>query len=301
MQAKQHPLRLKDRYVGYAFLLPALLFMLVFVIYPIFYNIMVSLQDVTVTTLLQKHRDFIGLDNYKAIWQGKYLKNALGNTLIYTVGCIVLQFTLGFFLAIIYTQKAKRLKPLSGVLLVTYIMPATIVAIVFKFFFQSSGGFINSLLKGWGLITNNIEWLVQGDLAKLSVILANTWTGVAFNMILLTAGLVNIPQEVYESATIDGAGSFQEFRYITLPMMRGTMATVLVLGFVYTFKCFELIYVMTGGGPLQATELLTIYAYRRSFTEYAFGEGAAIANVLFLCLLIVGSFYTKLLNSQEEW
>ena len=287
-----------DQLVGYCFLLPALLFMIAFVIFPIIYNFVVSFQDVTIKTFLAEHREFIGLGNYHAIFAGRYLGNALRNTFIYTIGCIVFQFSIGFFLAILYQQKARHLKPLSGILLVAYILPPTIDAIVFKFFFQTTGGFINNVLKALGM-TTEIEWLIDSKLVLLSVIPANTWTGIAFNMILLMAGLVNVPQEVYESSTIDGANRFQQFHSITLPMMRGTIISVLILGFVYTFKCFELIYVMTGGGPLQASELLTIYAYRRSFSEYAFGEGAAIANVLFLCLLAVGLIYGKLLDKQE--
>ena len=288
----------KESLVGYCFLLPALLFMLVFVVYPIVYNVVISCQDVTIKTFLKADKTFVGLDNYIAIINGKYLGNAVSNTLIYTIGCIFFQFTIGFFLAILYQQKAKHLKPLSGILLVAYILPPTIDAIVFKFFFQTTGGFINSVLKCLG-IAREIEWLIDGNLVKLSVILSNTWTGIAFNMVLLMAGLVNIPEDIYESSSIDGATKVQQFRYITLPMMKGTIISVLTLGFVYTFKCFELIYVMTGGGPLQASELLTIYAYRRSFSEYAFGEGAAIANILFLCLFVIGLFYQKLLNKQE--
>ena len=297
---RQLSLKAGDKIAGYGFLLPAVLFMAAFVIAPIVYNIVISLQDVTAKTLIKSHREFIGLDNYVAIFKSGFLQNAIVNSFVYTIGCIVFQFSLGFFFAILYTQKARSLKPLSGILLVAYILPPTIDAIVFKFFFQTTGGFINSLLTSLGLISHDIEWLVNGDSAMLSVILSNTWTGIAFNMILLMAGLVNVPDDVYESSSIDGANKLQQFTRITIPMMRGTIVSVLVLGFVYTFKCFELIYVMTGGGPLQATELLTLYAYRRSFTEYAFGEGAAIANVLFVCLLAVGLFYGRLLNRQEE-
>ena len=284
---------------GWAMLAPALLFMICFIVYPLFYNIVTSLQNVTAVNLVRGTRSFVGLDNYIAIFTGRYLGNSIQATLVYTIGCIIVQFSLGFLLAIVYTQKAKKLKKISGLLLVAYIMPVTVTAIVFKFYFQTTG-VVNILLKNIGLVSKNIEWLSSPKAAMFAVIFTNIWTGIAFNMVLLQSGLINIPADVYESASIDGASGPRQFWSITLPLMKRSILMVLVLGFVYTFKTFELIYIMTAGGPSNATELLSIYSYKRSFIEYNFGEGSAIVMVFFVILLVVGLVYVKLLKNEEE-
>ncbi len=131
------------------------------------------------------------------------------------------------------------------------------------------------------------------------LIIANSWVGIPFNMLLLTTGLNNVSTEVYEAAAIDGAGSVQRFAKITLPLLKPTIMSVLVLGFVYTFKVFDLVYVMTGGGPVDATEVMSTYSYKLSFQLFHFGEGAAVANVLFVCLFLVALLYLKTISKDE--
>lgn len=150
-----------------------------------------------------------------------------------------------------------------------------------------------------GLIKQPVEWLLTGKTAMISVIIGNIWCGIPFNMILLSSGLAGIPTELYESAILDGANIFQKFFYITVPQLRSSIEAILVLGFVYTFRCFEMIYVMTGGGPANGTELLTLLSYRSSFMEFNFSQGAAVANILFLILFAVGLFYTKMLGRED--
>ena len=297
VRKKKHYLN-TDR-VGYGFVLPALLFMGVFIVFPIVYNCILSFQQVDVMTLMSPHKEWIGFQNYKNVIGSQYLLKSLKNTLIFTVGCIFFQFTIGFALAILFNGPAKCLKPISGLTMISYIMPATVTAILFKFMFATSGGIFNELGLSLGLIQEPIEWLLKPDTAMWSVIITNTWSGIPFNMILLLSGLTTIPTEIYESAVIDGANSIQKFFKITLPMMKSSIEAVLVLGFVYTFKCFELIYVMTTGGPVYSTELMSIYSYRRSFMEFNFSEGGAIANILFLILFVIGLFYTKTIGKEE--
>lgn len=285
--------------LDYLFVLPALLFMIAFIVYPIIYNFVLSVQLADVKTLTQPVKEFIWFENYANVFDDPYLGNSLKNTFVFTIGCIVFQFTIGFFFAVLYTQKAKSLKNLSGTLLVSYILPATVCSILFKFMFSTNGGIVNELLYSFGLIQAPIDWLTTPSSAMWSVIIANTWTGIPFNMILLVSGLVNIPLEIYESATIDGASSWQQFQKITMPMLKSSIQTVLVLGFIYTFKCFEMIYAMTTGGPVNSTELMTIYSYRRSFMEFNFGEGAAISNIQFVILLAIGLFYTRMIKNDE--
>lgn len=291
--------KLKSDTIGYWFVLPALLFMSLFIVYPLIYNFVLSFQKVDVMTLMAPQKEWIGFQNYANVMNGTYLWGSMKNTFVFTIGCIAFQFSIGFLLAVLYTQKCKALKPISGLLLISYIIPGTVCSILFKFMFATNGGIVNELFIQLGLITQPIEWLTRPDMAMWSVIIANTWTGIPFNMILLVSGLVNIPLEVYESATIDGANGAQQFFKITVPLLKSSIQTVLVLGFVYTFKCFELIYVMTTGGPVYSTELMSIYSYRRSFMEFNFSEGAAIANILFIILFAVGLLYTKMIGKDE--
>lgn len=284
---------------GYWFVVPAFLFMAVFMFYPVIYNAVLSVQHVDVMTLLAEEKEFVFLDNYLKACKDKAFWNALKNTFIFTIGSIVFQFGVGFFLAVLFNRESRSFKFMRAVMMVPYIMPATVSAILFKFIFNVSGGIANEAMLALGLIKQPIEWLLTGRTAMISVIIGNIWCGIPFNMILLSSGLAGIPMELYESAILDGANIFQKFFYITVPQLRSSIEAILVLGFVYTFRCFEMIYVMTGGGPANGTELLTLLSYRSSFMEFNFSQGAAIANILFLILFAVGLFYTKMLGRED--
>lgn len=183
--------------------------------------------------------------------------------------------------------------------MISWLLPVTVAGLLFKFMFASSGGIINQFLMGIGLIDTPLNWLLQPDLAMVATVVANIWIGIPFNMMLLITGLTTMPQEIYESASLDGANKFQTLFKITIPMIKPAIMSVLTLGFVYTFKVFDLIWVMTKGGPINSTELVSTYAYRLSFEEFQFSKGAAAANVLFLILLVVGFFYIKTISDDE--
>lgn len=184
--------------------------------------------------------------------------------------------------------------------MISWLLPVTVAGLLFKFMFASSGGIINQFLMGLHLIQAPIDWLLEPGSAMTAIIVANIWIGIPFNMMLLITGLTTIPEEIYESAHLDGANKIQTLFRITIPMIKPAIMSVLTLGFVYTFKVFDLVWVMTKGGPVNATELVSTYAYRLSFEEFKFSKGAAAANILFMILLVVGCFYIKLINDEEE-
>ena len=128
----------------------------------------------------------------------------------------------------------------------------------------------------------------------------NCWVGIPFNMLLLISGLTGISPEIYESSALDGATKFQQFRYMTLPLMKSSIAATLMLGFIYTFRAFDLMYIMTSGGPLNSTDVLGTYSYELSFTQFQFSKGSTVAIILFICLFIVGLFYLRLLMKEDE-
>ncbi|MDD3219107.1 MAG: sugar ABC transporter permease [Lachnospiraceae bacterium] len=273
--------------------------MLIFIGYPIVYNWIISFQDVTATTLASSARDFVGFENYKAIFADGTFRKSLSHTFIYTVGCLVIQFSLGFLFAMFFSKKFTVSKPIRGFIVISWMLPVTVTALVFKFMLGESSGIINTILINLHIIKEPIGWLLKGNTAMWGLIIANSWVGIPFNMLLLTTGLNNIPSDVYEAASIDGANAFQKFRKITLPLLKPTIMSVLILGFVLTFKVFDLVYVMTAGGPVDATEVLSTYSYKLSFQLFKFGQGSAVANVLFVCLFIVALIYLKTISKDE--
>ena len=289
----------KGERTGYLFVLPALIFMLALVGFPIIYNFVLSLYNQDVITMGQHSEQFIGFQNYTELFQVQTTKTSIINTVVFTAGSIVFQFVIGFLLALLFHLDFKLAKPLRGVLLISWMIPVTVTALLFKFMLSSSGGVVNTILMDLHLIAKPLDFLVSSELAMPSVIGINIWIGIPFNMILLTTGLSNIPDSYYEAAAIDGANSVQRFFKITLPLMRASMLSVIILGVIYTFKVFDLIWVGTGGGPVDATELLSTYAYRLSFTQYSFSKGAAAANILFAMLFVVGIVYIKLIGKDE--
>lgn len=176
----------------------------------------------------------------------------------------------------------------------------TVTALIFKLLFATDIGVINYLLRSLHLINSNIEWLTTPGTALFALICANVWIGIPFNMILISTGLTTIPKEMYESASIDGAGKVQSFFKITLPLLKPTIESVLILGFIYTFKVYDLVYVMTGGGPVNSTHMLSTYSYKLSFEMFKYSKGSAVANVLLVILLIVGMFYIKVTTEGED-
>ena len=150
------------------------------------------------------------------------------------------------------------------------------------------------------LISANIEWLTTPKTAMFALVCANVWIGIPFNMILISTGLTTIPQELYESASIDGASRVQSFFKITLPLLKPTIESVLILGFIYTFKVYDLVWVMTSGGPVNSTHMLSTYSYKLSFDMFQYSKGSAVANVLLVILMIVGVFYLRATSDEEE-
>jgi multiple sugar transport system permease protein len=274
--------------------------MLIFVGYPICSNLVLSVQDVTVKNLAHGERNFVFLDNYIELFHDEIFQKSLWNTLIFTVGCLVVQFLIGFALAVFFNKRFTFAKPVRGLLMIPWMIPMTVTALIFKFMFSTDVGIINYLLKSAGIISENIEWLTNPHTAMTAVIIANIWIGIPFNTILISTGLTTIPQELYESASIDGANGIQQFFRITIPLLRPTIESVLVLGFIYTFKVYDLIYVMTSGGPVNSTHLLSTYSYKLSFEMFQYSKGSAVANVLLLILLAVGMLYLRITMEGEE-
>ncbi len=285
--------------VGLLFVLPAALYMLYFVGYPIVHNIILGFQDVTVMNLVRGQKHFIGFENYGALLRDEVFFKSVINTLVFTAACLVFQFVIGFALAHFFNKKFSFSRPVRGLLMMPWMIPMTVTALMFKFMFSTKVGIVNNILTGIGIVSQNVEWLTDPSIAMIPVIITNVWIGIPFNMILISTGLTSIPTELYESASIDGASSRQQFAHITLPMMRNTIESILVLGFIYTFKVYDLVYVMTSGGPVNSTQLMSTYSYKLSFDNFQYSMGSAVANALLVILLLVGIVYLKITMKGE--
>lgn len=297
MKVKQLSIEKRRRREAYGFVLPAFFYMLLVLGYPLIYNVILSFKNVDVKNLTKGGSVFVGFQNYIDLFQNDTFILVLRNTFVFTIACLVFQFTIGFAFAIFFSQKFRLSGPIRGIVLVSYMMPMAVTGLLGKNMFANAG-LINDLLGKIGIV--GPEWLVDTSTALIAVIIMNCWVGIPFNMLLLISGLTSISGEVYESASIDGANWGQRFVYITLPMMRGSIMAVLMLGFIYTFRAFDLMYIMTAGGPLNATDVLGTYSYMLSFTQFQFSKGSAVAMVLFVCLFIVGLFYLQLLSKEDE-
>ena len=286
--------------VGLLFALPAVVYMLIFVGYPIVHNIILGFQDVDVMNFLRGQKHFVGFENYVELFHDEVFFKSVGNTFVFTVCCLFFQFLIGFALAMFFNRKFSFARPVRGILMMPWMIPMTITALMFKFMFSTKVGVVNNILTGLGITSANIEWLTNQNIAMIPVIIANVWIGIPFNMILISTGLTSIPGEVYESAAIDGAGPFQQFIRITLPLMRSTIESILVLGFIYTFKVYDLVYVMTSGGPVNSTQLMSTYSYKLSFDNFLYSKGSAVANALLVILLLVGIVYLRITTRGED-
>ena len=290
---------MKKNREGYYFVLPSLIFMLALVGFPIMYNFVLSFNNTDVITIGQHSEKFVGLQNYIDLFKISTMRTSIINTIAFTAGSIILQFVIGFALALLFNKNFRLAKPIRGILLISWMVPVTVTALLSKFMLSSGGGIINEILLNLHFISKPLDFLVSLNMAMPSVIGINVWIGIPFNMILLTTGLSNIPDSYYEAAEVDGANAFVRFFKITLPLMKASMLSVIILGVIYTFKVFDLIFVSTGGGPVDATEVMSTYAYRLSFTQYSFSKGAAVANILFLMLFAVGLLYIRMVGKDE--
>lgn len=289
-----------DIIAGYAFIAPALIYMALLIGYPLIYNIQMSFQNLNVMTFKDGNTTFQGLNNYTTLLSDSVFRTALFNTFYFTVWCLVIQFSVGFVMAVFFSKKFPLAGPIRGMILISYMIPMSVTGLLYKNMFTTESGVINFILQKIGIIAQPIAWLVNGDTAMWALIIANCWVGIPFNMLLLTSGLTNISDEIYESASIDGANIFQKFFKITVPLLRSSIIAVLTLGFIYTFKVFDLVIMMTNGGPVNATQMMSTFAYKLSFTEYNFSLGATSGVILFICLLLIGMIYLNMMRKESE-
>jgi multiple sugar transport system permease protein len=268
----------------YFFILPFVIFCLVLLLYPVAYSLALSFRQATVETFVSGEMPFNGFTQYQAALADPVFWRALINTILFAFFSILFQFTIGFLLALLFQADFPLKNFCLALLLIPWVSPVLTAANIFKGLFNEVGP-INRLCHFVGL--GPFPWLADPSSAFPSTIVANIWIGFPFNFILLYAGMRSIPADIYEAAKIDGAAFWKRVAYITFPMLQPVSVAVLMLGTIYTVKVFDLVWIMTGGGPANGTHLLSTYAYQVGFSVLNFGEAAAIATLMVLLVLLL--------------
>lgn len=283
--------RLRRHRIGYLLVLPSCLFVLGFIIVPLFRGILLSL---TTEEFGGSRAMFVGLANYislirsdAAFWQ------AMLKTLIWAIATVTTVYCVGLALATLLNQDIRGRAIFRSLLLIPWVIPNIVVASIWRWMYHDQFGFINSALSGLRLISQPVQWLSNPTLAFISVIMVFVWKYTPFMTITLLAGMQSISHEYYEAAQIDGASGFQSFLYVTLPLLRPVSITSTLLLSIWAFNHFDILYVLTGGGPSKATTLLSIEIYNRAFFSLDIGYAAAMGCMMLLGLLGFAVFYLK--------
>lgn len=285
--------RFREQLAQWMFIVPAATYLLLFFGYPIVKNIVMSFQQYTTTTFYTGAAPFVGLQNYSSVLSSDLFSKALVTTVLFTVGSIFGQFVLGLAFALFFQHRFPLGRVLRSLLLLPWLLPLVVSGTTWRWMLDPDTGVVNDALRHLHLSSSGIPWITGTSQALVSVILINIWVGIPFNTTILYGGLQDIPTHLYEAAKVDGVGPVASFRHVTWPLLRPVVSVVLVLGVVYTVKVLDIILVVTGGGPANATETIATQSYELSFQQFEFGRGAAMSNVLIVISLAFALVYLR--------
>jgi multiple sugar transport system permease protein len=283
----------EQTFYAYLFLAVPLLLLTVFVFLPVGFAFVVSFFD---WELLRDEQQFIWLGNYAEILQDTIFQKSFFNTLLYTLGVVPTQTIISLFLAFLMNQKIKA----RAFFRIAYYIPAITSSVITSIIFvgiYSNEGLLNSLLQSIGF--EGTDWLTNSNTALISIMMLNIWSTVGYFMISFLAGLQNIPDSLYEAAKLEGASTWQQFWHITVPSVRPVTYFVLVMSFIGCFQVFDQIFVMSSGGPNNATTTMSYYVYQSSFKYFRLGYGAAGAVVLAIIIFIVTALQKRFLPQES--
>ena len=293
------PPSLEKRYarIGVVLIAPTVLVFCAVILYPLISAIYLSLFSIYTPTLAG---EWVGVDNYTALLASGDFWNAALNTLIWTVGTLMLQLVFGVAMALLLNQSIVFQSLARSLVLFPYFLSTVVAVLVWRWLFNDLYGILNHVLLIAGLIDAPVNWLGQMPNAMISIILVGAWKYFPFVVIVVLARLQSIPEQLYEAATIDGAGRFQRFTDITLPQLRDVLVVVVLLRAIWDFKEFDLIYLMTGGGPVRATQTLSLLVYEEAFRLNRMGMASTYAVAMMLVLLGFTLVYLRQTNRLEE-
>jgi multiple sugar transport system permease protein len=286
-----------DRHFQLLFILPCLLILVGIVAYPVVWNFVAAFTN---ANLIYEGWRFTGLDNFRLILTDPEFVTSTFRTLIWTFASVALQLLVGLVAALCLEKVTAGRTLLRMVLIVPWAFPAIIMAFAWRYMLDASYGVANYFMMVLGLIEIPHAWLGEIATAMVALIAMNVWFGFPFMMVAFIAGLQTIPRELYEAARMDGASPWQEFLHVTLPGLKGIVATLATLRTIWTFNNFEFPYLTTGGGPIDATTTLPIYAFKVGWTQYELGRMAAVAVLMLAILAATTMLYLRLLREEDN-
>ena len=287
------------QWAAWGFLAPVVAYLGLFYAYPLYRNIDLSIRSYTVTSFVSGNAPYTWFANYRSIFASSTFAPALLNTAIFVFVSIGFQFAIGLALAVFFHQNFRLSGLLRALFLVPWLLPLLVSASTWSWMMNSDSGIVNTFLEAVGL--GQINWLTSPTWSLTAVLIANVWIGIPFNLVIMYSGLQSIPGEVFEAASIDGAGGWQRFWRITFPLLRPVSAITLLLGFVYTLKVFDIIWIMTKGGPATSSTTLAIWSYQLSFGSLLpdFSSAAAVGNVLIIIAVVFALVYVRARHRLE--
>lgn len=283
----------------YRYLTPTLLLLIIFMVVPICMVIGYSFVD---RAVVSKNPAFVGLENYKALFADSGWWSSVSNTIIFVVVSVIAHLVLGMMFALLLNSKyfSTKTKTIARVIyILPWVFTASVVAILWKLMLQPSG-IVNYILSIFPQISRNTEWLSNRSIALGVICFINIWCGYPFYMISILAGLQGISGDLYESAAIDGANAVKGFFHITIPQLKPILISIAMLDFIWTLQSFNVIWMLTGGGPVNATQTLSIYIYKLAFQKVDYSMAATAATVLLLVCIVIAIFYVKQQKKVRE-
>ncbi len=288
------------QWAAWGFLAPVVVYLGLFYAYPLYKNVDLSLRDYTVMSFVHGGAPFAGLGNYRVVVGDATFVPALWHTLVFTGASLFFQYTIGLGLAVFFHQRFRLSGVLRALFLVPWLLPLIVSASTWSWMLNSDAGVVNSGLHVVGV--GPVDWLTSPRWSLVSVVIANVWIGIPFNLVLLYSGLQSIPGSLYEAAALDGAGSWARFWRVTFPLLRPVSAVTLLLGLIYTLKVFDIIWIMTKGGPVDSSTTFATWSYRLGFGSLLprFGPGAAVGDLLVVIALVFGLVYIRAQRGARE-
>lgn len=284
-----------EKKLGIAMISPAMLVILLTSVLPIIYVLYQSTQDIQG---IMNH-GFVGLDNYREILQTGRLQSALLATFLFGAAVTIIQMVAGMIIALALNVNFKGRNVVRSVILIPWAIPTALVGILWSRFLSSTDGYVNATLRLLGILEGEMSWFLHRGLAILMVSLVDSWKFTPIFVLIFLAGLQAISKDLHEAALVDGASRIQRFFYLTLPIMKPVILIALIMRTIFVFHAFDLIFILTGGGPGDATRVLSYYTYQETFSFLRPGRGAAVAFILFLLTGIVTFAYIKIIGFEQ--
>lgn len=285
----------KDRRLGLLLMIPIVIVIFIITGLPFLRALYWSFTD----KVIGSREHFIFLDNYVKLFSDTVYWKSLRNTSVYTVGCVAVKLLVGLLWAVLLNQSFRGKAFFRTALLIPWALPGMVAAMTFRWMYDSTYGIINSVLINSGIVSLPIAWLSNPRIVLFSAMIVNIWRGVPFFMFSILGEMQTLDRQVYEAATVDGAGIFKQFRYITIPFISNVLKVTVLLSTIWTFNDFENVWLVTGGGPLYASSVISTYTYDMAFIQNSFGRALSVAASVIPILVVIMVFFSRIAKKDE--